>query len=96
MAKRKPGDRWECGACGTKLVGALTITNRVAPIEVKLSPEGNCFLYRRGDTVCVATLGNAGVMEFARHHQFELRMNHFATCPSAERFREKQAAAADG
>ena len=95
MAKRKPGDKWECAACGCKLVGALTIANRVAPIEVKLNPEGNQFLYRRGDTVCVASIGQGAMMEFAKRHGFELRMNHFATCPAADRFREKASVGAE-
>ena len=35
-------------------------------------------------------------MEFAKRHGFELRMNHFATCPAADRFREKASVGAEG
>jgi hypothetical protein len=87
VPKRQVGERWDCSACGKALVGARTINGKVAPIEQDVTPGGNCFLFRRGDEIRVAVL-TGPIVPFALRHGFELRMNHFATCPEKERFRQ--------
>ena len=86
MAKRQPGEEWQCAACSARLVGARTINGKVAPIELDLADDGNCFIFRAKGEVRVAALGGP-LLEEARRQGFELRHNHFATCPESERFR---------
>lgn len=38
------GERKACEACGAALVGALTLSGKIAPIEVIPSPDGNVWL----------------------------------------------------
>ena len=88
MPKREVGEFWDCLACGAKLVGAKTINGKVAPIEIKLTPYGNCVLFRNGEEVRVAT-APAEILVWLKAQGFELRMNHFATCPKAEHFQRR-------
>lgn len=80
------GERKDCTACGKPMIGALTATEKVAPVEVDPSDVGNVLLQRHADGVFVAiTFGNE-TAEALRQRGVELRLNHFATCPERERF----------
>ena len=90
MAKREVGEFWNCSACGKALVGARTIHGKVAPIEVDTNPQGTCFLYRVDSEVRVAVIdANEECNAWVNRHGMERRMNHFATCPHRERFRQR-------
>jgi hypothetical protein len=92
-AKREAGQRWNCAACGEPLVGALTIKGMVAPVEVKPSEGANCFLFRNGGVVHVATAAGEH-LDWLREQGVELRFNHFATCESKDQFKPKKEATA--
>ena len=86
LAKREAGEQWNCAACQQLLVGATTVNDRVAPIEVAVNPNGNCILFRRFGEIRVATVP-PDKMDWVKEQGFELRRNHFQGCPKAERFR---------
>lgn len=82
----QPGDRKTCEACGKALVGGLTMKGKVAPIESEPSSGGNVLLQRHADGIVAAiTFGN-DTAQALRERGVELRLNHFASCPQAERF----------
>lgn len=88
MPKRSAGEFWECSACGEKLVGAKTVNGKIAPIQVRTTEYGNCFLFKAGSEVHVAVMPPE-ILAWAKTQGMELRMNHFATCPHRERFLPK-------
>jgi hypothetical protein len=90
-----PGERKDCEACGTAMIGALTVKGKVAPIEVATHDDGNVWLGRRapgdlhdpgGRVVVCATLAGP-LLEKAREVGIALHHNHFATCPQRDRFK---------
>lgn len=90
--RRSVGERWTCD-CGVALIGARTINNKVAPIEVAPPDEGvaaNVWLGRdRAGNPIAATLGGP-LVEVAEKHGIVLRRNHWANeaCPWVMRRRE--------
>ncbi len=83
---RQPGDRWPCEGCGEVLVGALTINQKVAPIEARVAEDGNVWLGRsKAGTIVCATLGGP-LRDKAVEAGITLHHNHFATCEFRERF----------
>lgn len=44
--QRRPGERWDCEACGEPLIGALTVNGKVSPITVEPKANGNVWLGR--------------------------------------------------
>jgi hypothetical protein len=89
--RREAGERWACEACGERLVGALTISGKVAPITLLVYDaqdpmEGNVWLGRRkdGTVICVTLSGE--LLEKARAEGLALHLNHFANCPERARF----------
>lgn len=91
--KRKAGDRWEC-ECGEQLVGALTSTGKVAPITLAVYDEtdpmaGNVWLGRRKDGTVICLTISGPLLDLARREGLALHLNHFATCPNAERFQRR-------
>lgn len=86
MSAMQPGERKDCQACGTPMVGGLTMKGNVAPIEAKPSTQGNVLLQRHADgTVAAITFGNE-TAQALRERGVELRLNHFASCPERQRF----------
>lgn len=91
---RQAGQRWTCDACGEQLIGALTISGKVAPITLLVYDhhdpmEGNVWLGRRKDgTVICVTLSGA-LLDKARAEGLALHLNHFANCPERARFERK-------
>ena len=85
---RQPGARWIC-ECGQQLVAARTRSGRIAPITVDPKEEGNVLLFRSpaegAELSCRNLSGPA--LEGLREQEVPLRLNHFATCPIADRFR---------
>jgi hypothetical protein len=73
----------------------LTINGKTAPIELDLADDGNCFIFRNAEgQIRVAALGGP-LLEEARRQGFQLRHNHFATCPESERFRRESVRPSD-
>src|SRR4051812_8544845 len=92
MAQRKPGETWRCEACGAALIGARTKAGKCAPIEYQPDQHGNTLLFRADDGVLSsAVVGIATISDWLRGQGVPLRLNHFASCPQAARFRPKQA-----
>ncbi len=89
---RKPGEQWRCEACECRLIGALTIKGKVAPIELEPAQDANCLLYRAGTETRVAT-ATGDALAWLTAQGVPLRLNHFATCPERERFARRSAAA---
>lgn len=92
MSGRLQGQRWTC-ECGERLVGALTVNGKVAPITVADYDDGNVWLGRRmtpegpdGYEVICAVLAGP-LLEKGRESGMALHRNHFYGCPLADRFR---------
>lgn len=83
------GAQRDCEACGERLVGAAKPGERkVAPITVAPKETGNVLLWRDPDgTPRYAIVGHERTREYLRALDVPLRLNHFADCPKARRFR---------
>lgn len=86
------GERKPCEACGEPLVGAAHAnTGTVAPIHVAPDREdrGNVLLWREHytGTMKYAVVPNSTMRVLLRDLGVPLRLNHFAACPDAARFR---------
>lgn len=80
----------ECSACGEMMLWALTPSGAKAPIEYRPGENGNVLLLQPsgwGELLAV-TLSGEG-LERARQRGMDLRLSHYATCPSAEQFRRR-------
>lgn len=87
----RAGDRWDCKACGEPLIGGQTMAGKVAPIEIKPSENGNVMLKTTPSGLVEATTLGGLILDAARNDtSVTLHMNHFATCPQADRFRPKE------
>lgn len=93
MAERQPGQHWTC-SCGERLVGALTIAGKVAPITLAVydaddTMPGNVWLGRRkdGTVICVTLSGE--LLEKAQAEGLALHLNHWANCPERERYKRR-------
>lgn len=82
----------ECRSCGAPIIWAATAAGRPAPLDRDPVEQGNVHVYSDGPARRCATLAGA-VLDEARDDGVPLRMNHFATCPSAARHRPKADAA---
>lgn len=88
-----PGERRPCSACGTEIIGARSASNpkNTMPVVVEPNANGNVLLQQKdgvltgfvfGDPVVRGALQDAGVV---------MRVNHFADCAGAEKFRRTAA-----
>lgn len=75
-----------CRACGAELVWALT-KNGPSPVTRQPKGNGNVLLFRGLDGEVRAAVVDAHVRAWAVEQGVPLRLNHFADCPDAERFR---------
>lgn len=84
----KAGEKKSCEACGARLImAAASNGGSLSPVELMPNPSGNVLLFRMPDgTVTQATL-NIQLAGQLSGLGVPLRMNHFATCPQADRFR---------
>jgi hypothetical protein len=74
-----------CEACQKPLVWAVTKTGRTAPVELDPHPEGNVLVFRVESRIeCRTAAGFA--LDWLREQGVPLRLNHFASCPQADRF----------
>jgi hypothetical protein len=89
MSALQAGERRPCAACGTQIVGALTVNDRVAPITVDPHEDGNVLLHRHAadPKVVRAWVLGGDALQKARDNGVELRRNHFMDCAHADRFR---------
>ena len=85
----RPGERWNCRACQTPLIGALTKAGKVAPIEIDDFPDATCVLFWRGQEVNTRVVPPEQ-REQIRELDIPLHFNHFATCPAAKDFRHRE------
>lgn len=76
-----------CGSCGRAFVWAVHETTlKPAPILLESSADGNIALVERpGQAPMYRVLSVTA--RFGRH---DLRKNHFADCPKAERYRRRR------
>lgn len=95
-----------CDACGQPIVWATTERGRRIPLDPEPRPDGNVEL------ICVHGVDVARVVTAVREQELEqqavaairagrepelrLHMSHFATCPSADTFRRRARADAQG
>lgn len=87
MSNLAVGERKTCEACGAALVGAETANGKTAPVENEPSEHGNVLLQRQKDGVVRAITFGRAAAEDLRAKGVELRLNHFASCEHAARFR---------
>ncbi len=82
---RRAGDQWKC-ECGEKIIGALTINKKVAPVVLRPADNGNVWIGRNAEGMVVcATLGGP-LLDKAREVGLQLHLNHFSDCPLREKF----------
>ena len=74
---RSTGERWNCEACGTRLIAAITMGGAIAPIELAPTADGNVLLQRRDSGELAAITMGGPLLDQAREAQVELRRNHF-------------------
>lgn len=90
MPGLEEGHRKTCEACGLEMVGARHVrTHKVGPILVEPHENGNCFLFRDHASGCLtyAVIPSPDVRGYLKRAGVPLRLNHFADCPAAARFR---------
>lgn len=90
MPRRKPGERWECEACGEPLVGAAsTSSDSTLPVQVAPVENGNVLLQQKDGTLTGFVFGNAVVRGALQDAGVVMRVNHFSNCPGRERFERR-------
>ncbi len=81
-----------CKACQARLIWAITPTGAKAPIDRDpVEEDGNVLLlFPTGlpDPLAVTLSGYA--LETARKSPVKLRLNHFATCPDRDQFKQEK------
>jgi CDP-diacylglycerol pyrophosphatase len=106
----KVGERRACSACGKECIGAKSRHGSVGPIELEPNERGNVLLFKdaKGDlryAVIPTTkrvtdpekLARAeAIRSWVHENLMARRMNHFSTCPEAERFRREREESDDG
>jgi hypothetical protein len=75
-----------CRACNAPIVFALSRNGKPSPITLEPSDGGNVLLFRVGDETRYA-VATPEVKEWAQAQGVPLRLNHFADCPDAARFK---------
>lgn len=87
----KAGDRKNCEACNKRLImAAASNGGSLSPVELEPDRAGNVLLFRDPDgTVKQATL-NVQLAGALSGLGVPLRLNHFASCPQADRFRRQR------
>jgi hypothetical protein len=85
----EPGYPRACGACGASLVGARTAAGKTAPVTLESKVDGNVlvFLSAEEEPVLECRTFAGEVLDALRRAGVPLKLNHFADCPSAERFK---------
>ena len=84
--ERPAGGRGTCEACGEPLLWAITAGGSRAPLCAKPSDDGNVLVFRRDGELRCATLPPRTV-SVLREQGVPLRLNHFANCEAADRFK---------
>lgn len=83
---RVTDDSKACSACGAPLIWALSATGRPSPITREPKAGGNALVFQRdGEVRWVACA--PGIAAWLSSAGVPLRLNHFADCPQADRFR---------
>ena len=80
----------ECEACGAFMLFAVTPQGRRQVVDYRPSAEGNILVLQPsgwGDLLSIVLSGDG--LERARQRQMDLRLDHHATCPDADRFRSR-------
>jgi hypothetical protein len=75
-----------CDACGQALIWAKSERDKMQPITREPRENGNVIVFRLGGELHGRAVSNE-VAEYLRGKGVPLRLNHFADCPQAERFR---------
>lgn len=85
-----------CQACGVPLVWAAHHeSGKLAPIVAEPAEDGNLLVWRAWPPggqpeLRYAVVGDMEVRAWLNGHGVPLRLNHFADCPQAERFKPKE------
>lgn len=84
-----PGERRACHACGTPIIGARSSSNpaNVLPVVVAPDPKGNVLIQQVDGTLTAFVFGSPVVRGALQDAGVQMRMNHFADCAYADRFR---------
>jgi hypothetical protein len=79
-----------CRACRAPLIGAMTAAGRVAPITMEAKENGNVLVFVDAEAVLQARTFTGEALAELRRQGVPLKLNHFADCPQAARFRPKK------
>ena len=88
MARRTPGERWNCAACGAELIGAQSSANpaNVMPVRVEPASNGNVLLQQKDGVLTGFVFGNRVILGALQDAGVVMRLNHFADCPGRDQF----------
>lgn len=86
MSTRTPGETWSCEGCGAALIGARTKAGNTAPVTFNVQSSGNVLLFRSSVGIECRTFAGE-ILDALKAEQVPLRLNHFADCPSRDRFK---------
>lgn len=84
-----------CKTCKAEIVFAMTPSGASAPIDLYPVREGGNVLLLAptggggGEGVLVAVVLSKGALDAAREKRVPLRLNHWATCPDRQEWRER-------
>lgn len=89
-----------CKACGARIIWALTDRAKRAPIDADPTERGNMVLWydTGGEEAGKPRVSSIAAIELVTGKPVppaERRLNHFATCPEAERFQPERPVAAN-
>lgn len=76
-----------CRSCGEPLVWALTANGKPAPVTRAPRENGNVLVFRDHAGELRSIVPPEEVRRYLREAGVPLRLNHFADCPQAARFR---------
>jgi hypothetical protein len=90
MQQEYNGPLLVCRSCGARIRFAETEKGRRMPIDVKPSENGNVQLIPGVKGPVAIVLGGQRLEEFRKSHPtWPLFTSHFATCVSAEKYRQR-------
>ena len=80
-----------CRSCGAKIMWVQTEKGRRMPVDDEPTDQGNITLVRRVDNIPLAyVLAASEIAMMSMAERRKLFTSHFATCPSADRWRKKR------
>lgn len=80
-----------CGSCRAPIEWTITPKGARSPVDKMARPAGNVLLLRpHGLGEVLAVVLSSDALNLARQRRLPLHLNHWATCPDKEEWRQRQ------